>query len=466
VDDGGEGRVMTRRDLLAALIPLGMTARHHRRRHRVPPNPGGGFTHPLHAATQADKIVAKFGVSGVGGGAAYDNTTFTVAKLTELGARYARLGRVSVGDTTQRAIAVGCGNAGITVIGLADDYGTQTPNSRLVEMRDQWGSGTKIAEGLNEPQGNVAQVVDWLYDYATDSPTGTTEPFGVNEARRQQQLLWTERGNLGLNWSVIHSGMAVKSKFGSTVTTSWYHRLGDVGSWCTHGNLHRYQGGDPPLDNGDIAAYLTEMEASAPGKPKVITETGYHNDPANIGIPHIYTSENAAGRYVSRMFFEFYDLFAFWCLYELFDEDAYRTGIEGHFGQYKNVNPAGGGSATAKAAGLCASRITGLIADPGVDFTPAGLRYSISGQPTDYRDMLLEKRNGRRYLVAWRDVSVFNKTAGTDTTVSPVTVTYTLENSATINVFDPFVQAAAISSTAGTSFNLALAGNVLIAEII
>jgi hypothetical protein len=170
-------------------------------------------------------------------------------------------------------------------------------------------------------------------------------------------------------------------------------------------NGHPYPGGLPPEPALELA--LSERRATAPRKPVVFTETGYHNataatvdqppaseEAAAIYIPRLLASAFGAG--VERTF-----------LYELLDNrpDPGLTDPIQHWGLLRN-------DFTPKPAFTAVKTLIAAVrASPGPR-TGAPLEWTLSGDGGTRVDRLaLVRRDGSLAIAPWRPVSVWDRDA-------------------------------------------------------
>jgi len=175
----------------------------------------------------------------------------------------------------------------------------------------------------------------------------------------------------------------------------------DLSGYLEYGNLHSYPNAEPPEWNlSNHLKWATRMSAS---KPVMSTETGYHNALAYSG-GHRPISEAAEAVYLPRLFLEYYRrgivrTFS----YELLDEfpDSGKHEAESNFGLLRNdLSP--------KPAYTALQNLISICSDKGTSFTPGKLDYTLSGDQSELRQLLLQKSDGSYYLVLWRATSVWN----------------------------------------------------------
>ena len=79
-----------------------------------------------------------------------------------------------------------------------------------------------------------------------------------------------------------------------------------------------------------------------------------------------------------------------------------------------------------KPAFVALKNLMNLLKDAGSAFTPGSLSYSISGGNANLHRSLLQKRDGRFYLILWQEVSSYDNPNQRDITVPTQRVTINL----------------------------------------
>jgi hypothetical protein len=131
------------------------------------------------------------------------------------------------------------------------------------------------------------------------------------------------------------------------------------------------------------------------------------------------------GKYIPRLFFEYFNRgIERTYLYEFIDSypNPQRDERDLHFGLLRN-------DGTEKPAYVALKNLIDLLEDPGPDFETGSLDYSLSGNTADVHRTLLQKRDGRFYLVLWQEVSSYDLEAKRDISVVDRKVTLTLDRS-------------------------------------
>ena len=250
-----------------------------------------------------------------------------------------------------------------------------SPNE-AVEVCKAVEKSVETVEGENEPDGKKhAGPKDWI-------------PL----ARAQNTALYAamKADSATKNIPVLVSGMAN--------TRSSPGNLGDMQATIDIGNMHCYPGGLNPLSGGWGMTLLkaVEEERKVCGtKPIIATETGYHNDLHEKGHPGV--PEEIAAKYLPRLMLHYFNLgFQRTFSYEFLDlkPDPEMTDIEKHFGMLHN-------DGTPKPVFTAMKNLIAALKDAGPAFDLASLNYALENAPKTLEKVLLQKRDGRFYLILW-----------------------------------------------------------------
>jgi len=191
-------------------------------------------------------------------------------------------------------------------------------------------------------------------------------------------------------------------------------RLGPVA--CDFGAMHPYPGGQLP--DAGLDATLAATRIVAPGRPLMTTETGYDTAiHVTSGQPAV--SESAEAKYIPRLLLEAFNRgVRRTFLYEFADEhpEPGMHDAEQHFGLIR-------ADGTPKSACTAVQNMIRLLGDPGRPFAPGALRGTVSGDATDLHHALLQKRDGRLFLILWANARSYDQDAGADVVVPPQPVT-------------------------------------------
>lgn len=162
---------------------------------------------------------------------------------------------------------------------------------------------------------------------------------------------------------------------------------------------------DPPYNTSPIMKtwYQPPFQVGDSIKQMAATETGYTNGTSTTAKSF---SELLLAKQGPRIFAEYFrNGIAPTYFYELVDEGDDPTNPEENDGLIRyNLTP--------KPVLTALTSLIRLLEEPGADFTPSSLNYSLSVQPvgaytrTEYvHDLLLQKSNGVFYLLLWHEIS-------------------------------------------------------------
>ncbi|TCZ63633.1 carbohydrate-binding domain-containing protein [Roseicella aquatilis] len=199
-------------------------------------------------------------------------------------------------------------------------------------------------------------------------------------------------------------------------------------------NVHAYMpyGNQPSKDMSWWLDYATD---AMPGKPVVITESGYFTLPhwedwqgvdqatQAKGILNEYFRNDAYG--VQRTF-----------MYQLLDQyqDPSGTNREAHFGMF-DVN------FQAKTVATALHNLTTILADTSASagsFATHNLNYTVSGLPSNGGTKLMEKASGAYDLAVWAEPDIWNEDTNQPITAPTTQVTVNLGATfSTVQVYDP-----------------------------
>lgn len=236
---------------------------------------------------------------------------------------------------------------------------------------------------------------------------------GPNEYEKSGDRNWvnTLHNYMQQLYQGIKSDPATKKVrvFGPSLTSeSAYSKVGDLSAFVDNPVMHNYYSGHNPgtpgwgeNGYGSIPWNLRVTQMYSGSKPVIATETGYHNaiGTANShrGIP-----EDVAAKYIPRLYLEHFNAgirrtFA----YELIENCENPNEMECNFGLLRN-------DGSEKPAFVALRNLIGLLKDSNTKFTRGSLDYSLSGDTTDVHHTLLQKHDGRFYLILWQEVSSFD----------------------------------------------------------
>ncbi len=237
-------------------------------------------------------------------------------------------------------------------------------------------------------------------------------------------------------WTAIHGNSALKAvpvyaltlSIGIPGVVAGAAELGDLGSFVTYGNAHVYACCSNNVWQNEMPYWLSVFQQVAPGKPTVITETGYYTVPGNV-------DETSAAKYNLNTFLEnALHGIAKTYLYELVDTNSSSldTNSEDHYGEFHD-------DWTPKAGATAIHNLTSILKGIGSG-TPSGLlNYSVSGLPKTGRTFLLG--SGTAFDIAiWIDATVYDRKNAKDIAAPAHSATVNLgRNYTAVAVYDPMV---------------------------
>ena len=399
-------------------------------------------------AAQADALVETFSVQlHLGQGGIYDSySTIIKPRLQELGIRHVR--ERMFGDSTTIQQHRDLGAAGIRLTAGCWPQGTvYTDASHCIARANAIGSAAIDAfDGWNEVNGQG--VANWEDAWVT----WQQEMFDTYNA----DPTWNNRPILANSFTSV------------SATNSFFSLKGNQSSRVDAGNMHNYPGGNSTPEGTVEDSWINANNQLVSPKPLWTTEMGYHTCTGAVGNASacggIGVSELAQAKYTGREYLEqFRRGVVRTNIYELMDEGTVcgvnGTDREDCWGLVRNDN-------TVKPAFTTVKSIIALLADPGATFAAGKLNYTLSGTNASTRSVLLQKRDGRFYLVIWQALKVYNETTETDITNAAQAVTLTLPNSRPWKVYKPTTNGTTATSTGtGTSVSLSVPDHVMIVEI-
>lgn len=240
-----------------------------------------------------------------------------------------------------------------------------------------------------------------------------------------------------------------------------YSQLGNMSASTDFANAHAYVStGTTP--GSSLAATLSAVEAAAPGKPVVITETGYTTQ---ANTQYLGVDETVQAKSILNTLVDAYkDGVSETYLYELFDRDS-STGTTNPEAKYGLFNSDG----TPKLAATAIHNLTRILADDGTGgHQPTDpLNYTLSDLPASGNSMVLGKSNGAYELVVWAEPKLWNDS--TDSEISNPTQTVTVNLGGvhhSVKVYDTLTGTSAIASyTDVSTITIPLSDHPLVIEI-
>ncbi len=436
-------------------------------------------------ARQADKFVDSIGVNTH---FRYSRTPYATKyplikqKLGEAGIRHARDWGINDNNSS-------------TISGTVDNPGPTNDDKLYTKYRDLYASiGLKFQLLVSPNWGNLDYPI--TQSDVTDIKAKAGESVEAFEGANEFDHEWTANSLHGApDWQTqdnryqvsLHEAVkgnssttdlpVVSPSLGTYDNTSLLDVKGDLNPYADYGNMHSYPEGKYPtywLDNGHTP---NARKITPAPKPIIATETGYstsyNDDDINAGV-----DEDAQAKYVPRLLLDYfnhkdsqgnYDIKRTY-LYELVDsqdpaDDPNYKDVEYRFGLLRY-------DGTEKPAFTALKNLITLLKDPGPDFSPGTLNVSMNnaGSTTldpSIRKMVLQKRDGTFYLIAWQDKSVYNTGTNEDISNAPINVDFTFgQPYSTIKTYDSNVSLTPTDTkTSGTSHTFPVTDQPLVIEI-
>lgn len=220
-----------------------------------------------------------------------------------------------------------------------------------------------------------------------------------------------------------------------------YSQLGNMSASVDYANAHAYV--STSLNpSSSIAATLSAVMTAAPGKPVVITETGYTTQ---ANTQYLGVNETVQAKSILNTLVDAYKAgVSQTYLYELFDRDssAGNTNPEANFGLFNS-------DGTPKLAATAIHNLTTILADDGKGGQQPTdpLNYTLGNMPATGNSMVLGKSNGAYELVVWAEPKLWNDATDTELTNAAQTVTVNLGAvHHTVKVYDTLTGTTAIAS--------------------
>lgn len=246
-------------------------------------------------------------------------------------------------------------------------------------------------------------------------------------------------------------------------------------------NMHPYPGAWPLSESIDSNMANADLAPGAgnPLKPYIATEVGYEINPVTSRPNGV--SQRAAGIYVPRMYAELYKRGVTRTFYyQLVQQGGETFGLMQVTGW--NANGTEATSWTYQPSYLALKNLIGLLRESTWNastqswstpsFTPGTLDIQFKGASASIRHLLLQKSNGRFFLLVWNEVRSFDGNNKTEIYNAPEPVTLICRTpiaSATVHTLN---DAGAMASTAITpsgspqTFSLNVPDKVMVLELV
>ncbi len=338
---------------------------------------------------------------------------------------------------------------------LRDSMGTSPAAQPVVDGLAAAGYKFDFLVSSALPQSGTAGLQKYiasLEKFAASHPGSISAIEGLNEANHQP---FSYNGSSSLTaaaqfQSALYQAVNANAALGSIPVYNLslayndpqgYSQLGNMSASVDYANAHAYV--STSLNpSSSIAATLSAVMTAAPGKPVVITETGYTTQ---ANTQYLGVNETVQAKSILNTLVDAYKAgVSQTYLYELFDRDssASNTNPEANFGLFNS-------DGTPKLAATAIHNLTTILADDGKGGQQPTdpLNYTLSNMPATGNSMVLGKSNGAYELVVWAEPKLWNDATDTELTNAAQTVTVNLGAvHQTVKVYDTLTGTTAIAS--------------------
>jgi|GEM_PF-1468868 len=332
---------------------------------------------------------------------------------------------------------------------------------------------TFITSSLDTPWGQPTNydLLDEVYDWS-DGAVAAFE--GVNEPDIQGVESWIPATLLGQEelYNTIQADPDLQHLpiLGPSIVNFWnLDDVGDLSDLIDFGNIHNYYAGRHPEttgwgDNGygSLAWHMAEAFTLSGDDPIMATETGWHNTVDENGN-YVGVPPEVEATYIPRLFLTHFNAgIARTFLYELIDLRDRPTHRESNFGLLNN-------DGTPQPGYYALQNLIHTLEDPGPNFDPVPLGFSLQGDTEDVHQTLLQKRDGTYFLAVWLGKASWDPNTKTRIEVPSQTVTLSLSdgfNEATLHQFGSDGMVEVIAATiAEDQLTLSVTDTVTLVEL-
>ena len=190
-----------------------------------------------------------------------------------------------------------------------------------------------------------------------------------------------------------------------------YKLLGDLNAYTDYGNLHYYNAGrkppvyprevyyNGPTYESPVDMAIQNAQITTPGTRILVTETGF-NVKETLPKSRFYVPARTSAKYTLRHIAELFrrrGSVARTYLFSLIDTDSTK--------QYGLLRR----DLTPRPSFFAIKNAISILADRGPPAPLGSLSYNLIGYQTDVRTTVLQKRDGRFYLLIWLDAISYNQ---------------------------------------------------------
>lgn len=341
------------------------------------------------------------------------------------------------------------------------------------EMNDLARHGFKF-DLLQVDEGGVPRIAADVAQIAaqmTAVPGSVISVEATNEYNKADHVLGGVSSRNNLAWGAIVDKATQAALKANPITagiplvaasTADVNSAPVIGGYADHANWHVYSGMGKQLAPG-LKTMIAAAQATLPGKPVEITETGISSGAASVSSWGNAGDEYTQGLIVTNGML---DAFRFGAvrtyLYDLMDERADNTNIENMFGLF-HVD------GTAKAAATDLHNLTTILADNAADaasFAVSAPAFRIPTLPAGASSLLLQKASGAWDLVLWNSAATVWQ-GNAEATPAAAAITMPLGGTySSVRIYNPVTGSSPTQTLANaSSVSLSLGKEPLIVEI-
>jgi subtilase family serine protease len=390
------------------------------------------------APTNAKPAYSFIDSVGVNTHFAFTSTNYGNSNYPKVRDRLLELGVKHIRDGSMSASAYKAGTRSNQIWNELATYGIKLN----MIGRYNW-TATDIIDVLNANKASIISIE------GQNEPDIFVDGDWVTLAVNFQKLLWkTVNGSAYAHIPVLTPSLAQPSR---------YPMLGDLSGYGDYGNVHSYNGGRDPAIN--IENHLTQVKPVSGNLPVMSTETGYHTA-LQTNDSHLPISERGFAKYMTRLYFHYFNRgIARTYQYQFYDHIApSTTNKEANFGLVRY-------DYSVRQAFTNLKNTLAILKDNTATIPGGTLNYSLSGSTANVKSTLLQKSNGKFYLVLWQQVSVWDRTARKDIVNPDVSVTVNFGATKSTAYYKPSASATPLSTQSGSSVTISVPDEIVILEI-
>jgi hypothetical protein len=194
--------------------------------------------------------------------------------------------------------------------------------------------------------------------------------------------------------------------------------LGNQSAWLDRGNIHPYTGASSPTPEHIFSEYALGSRVSG-SKPVVASEAGFHTSLVATTGDQPAADEPTAAVYSVRTVLEnFVDGIERTYFFELINPFNDPFNSQANYGLLRN-------DFSPKPAFTALKNLLAMLGTSR-PATPAPLPFTLAGDTSDLRRLVLQQADGSHLLILWRTASVWNRDTKQRLAVAPKRYTVTV----------------------------------------